>query len=179
MNKLILILSILCTSLFAQEFNRSEFGGWKELSYGCSTRNYIIAKYSLVKVSCQDYKKGLWIDFYTGDTIKSYKNLDIDHVVPLKNAFESGGNTWTIAQKQAYANDTLRMHLLPVSAHENRSKGDKSPDQYLPPNVNFRVQYCRIWYKEKQVYHLSVTQSELAVLKYYLANEYKNDLKVR
>ena len=178
MNKLITLL-LLCASVFAQDFDRKEFGGWKELSYGCSTRNYILAKYSLVKVTCQEYKKGMWVDFYTGDTIRNYKNMDIDHLVPLKDAFESGGSAWSKDQKVAYANDTLRQHLLPVSSHENRSKGDKSPDQYLPPNVNFRVQYCRAWYTEKKVYHLSVTHSELAVLKYYLGSEYKNDLKVR
>jgi 5-methylcytosine-specific restriction endonuclease McrA len=176
--KLVSILLVFIGVATAQVFDRHEFGGWKNLSNGCTVRTYVLSKQSLNHVSCKNLANGIWKDPYTGDTIRSAKNMDIDHVVPLENAFVSGGYAWTTEQKQFYSNDTARSHLLAVSAHENRSKGDKGPDKYLPPKVEFRKEYCRIWYREKSIYQLSATKNEIMILVYWLGSEYHNDLKV-
>jgi 5-methylcytosine-specific restriction endonuclease McrA len=78
---------------------------------------------------------GKWVDAYTGAVFTAASALDIDHVVPLENAWQSGASTWTPAQRLAYANNLDQPEaLVAVSASANRSKGDRSPDEWTPPN---------------------------------------------
>lgn len=179
MNKIITALVLTPMVVFAQ-YSRNSYGvGWPSVGNGCNVRTYVLAKFSINKVGCKDTKNGIWVDPYTGDTIKSQSKLDIDHVVPLGEVDKSGGSSWSKEEKHAYYTDTARSHLLPVSSHENRAKGDMSITEYLPPNEQYRSEYCRIWYTEKKLYKLTVTKEEEAVLIKYLGTEYKMDLQIR
>ena len=92
--------------------------------------------------------------------------MDIDHVVPLKNAHQSGAWTWGRAKRKEYANYLgYRNHLLAVSARENRKKGAKGPDQYLPPNRAFRYEYVRSWLEIKKRWKLGIPRPELKAIK--------------
>jgi hypothetical protein len=69
---------------------------------------------------------GVWRDPYTGKFLSNPSAIDIDHMVPLKNAHESGGWAWDASRRQEYAKDLrYRWHLLAVSGWANRSKGDR------------------------------------------------------
>lgn len=114
---------------------------------------------------CQVYK-GEWNDPYSGKTYKLAKAVQIDHVVPLKNAYKSGAYQWTKDRRCHYAN-YLREdnHLLAVSGHENMSKGDAGPERYLPPNEEYVCEYVHNWLKIKATWSLGFTPNEaLAVL---------------
>jgi 5-methylcytosine-specific restriction endonuclease McrA len=104
---------------------------------------------------------GRWEDPYTGQTLTDPKALDVDHVVPLKNAHESGAWAWSAERKREYANDLRHPeHLLAVSARENRKKGDKGPDRYLPPNQSDECHYVENFLRIKEVWGLDVTEDE-------------------
>lgn len=180
MRQFSLLVAVLVPSIVLAQYNRSDYGtGWPSVGNGCTARTYVLAKFSINKVGCKDVKEGVWVDPYTGDTVRNQSKLDIDHVVPLGEVDRSGGASWTASEKHRYYMDTARSHLLPVSSHENRAKGDMSITEYLPPNESYRKEYCRIWYTEKTVYRLTATKEEVSVLIKYLGDEYKNDLDVR
>jgi hypothetical protein len=96
--------------------------------------------------------------------------LDVDHMVPLKNAHLSGGWAWDAATKRRYANvlaDTP--HLIAVTASANRSKGAKSPDQWKPPNTAYWCTYATDWVGVKTTWGLTVTRAEAEALTTMLA----------
>ena len=69
-------------------------------------------------------ESGIWAGPYTGEQFDGPGNLDIDHMVPLGNAHQSGGWAWSDARKRRYANDlSYDGHLIAVGASANRSKG--------------------------------------------------------
>lgn len=110
--------------------------------------------------------RGIWVDPYSGQTITSPSELDVDHMVPLHDAHKSGGAHWSAERKQAYANylDDPR-HLRAVRSDLNRDKGDKSPDKWLPPESAAQCQYARDWLAIKQHWQLSITPTEADTLR--------------
>ena len=85
--------------------------------------------------------------------------------MPLKEAHESGGSTWSDAKKQDYANSLATSeHLIAVKASANRSKGAKDPAEWLPPNAAYRHKYAKIWVAIKRRWGLSADPAESAAL---------------
>jgi hypothetical protein len=76
---------------------------------------------------------GTWTSPYDGKAFTDSKLLDIEHMVPLANAWRSGADLWDTSTRKAFANDLAHSQLVAVSAASNRSKGDQSPDQWKPP----------------------------------------------
>jgi hypothetical protein len=118
---------------------------------------------------CSTLMSGKWMRVYIEDgydnLLTSTKEVDIDHMVPLKEAHRSGGWAWSKEKKQQYANfTTYRWHLLAVSASQNRSKGDKSPDKWQPPNAAVHCQYAHWWAAVRFVWDLSSTEPERATV---------------
>ena len=96
--------------------------------------------------------------------------LDIDHMVPLANAHRSGGHAWDTARRAAFANHlALADALIAVSASANRSKGDRSPDQWLPPAASSHCRYATAWVDVKYHWSLTVTNTEKATLEQLLS----------
>jgi Protein of unknown function (DUF1524) len=109
--------------------------------------------------------KGLWHDPYTGDDFKISTAIQIDHMVPLKNAYLTGAAHWTTSRRCTYGNFlSNEFHLLAVSGHENMSKGSKAPDEYLPPNESHLCEYVANWMKIKAIWNLQATDSELEAI---------------
>lgn len=109
---------------------------------------------------CQ-VKRGVWHDPYTGTVYKLASAIQIDHVVPLKNAYMSGAHAWTFEQRCHYANYLdSPIHLRSVSAHENMSKGDSGPDEYIPPDGSFTCEYLTDWMMIKATWNLDFTREE-------------------
>ena len=104
---------------------------------------------------------GQWIDPYTGSKISNAKEIDIDHLVPLKNAHESGAWSWSAERKREYANYLdNNYHLIAASAAENRRKGDKGPEGYLPPASEIRCEYVQNWIAVKREWGLRLPAAE-------------------
>ncbi len=111
-------------------------------------------------------EKGDWADPYAGTTILESHDIQIDHMVPLKNAYLSGAWEWNFQTRCVYANFMgNKFHLIAASGHENMSKGDKAPDRYMPPNESYRCQYLENWLKIKLIWRLKMTPSEVEAIR--------------
>ncbi|MBW5411207.1 HNH endonuclease [Brachyspira hampsonii] len=134
-------------------YNRDDWGDWAdEDNDGLNTRHEVLARESLIKpvISNNRVISGKWYDKFTGKYFTNARDLDIDHLVPLKNAHISGASNWSKEKKNEYYNYMKNEnHLIAVSKGENRSKGDKSPVEWLPPNEEYQCEYVREWYKIK------------------------------
>ncbi|MET7316603.1 HNH endonuclease family protein [Streptomyces thermoviolaceus] len=87
--------------------------------------------------------------------------LDVDHVVPLEEAWSSGANTWDADRREAYANDLAAPRsLVAVTASTNRSKGKKDPAEWLPPAPSALCTYLEDWTATKLRWNLTADQNE-------------------
>jgi hypothetical protein len=139
---------------------------------GCSTRNEVLIKESrtMARTGAGCVVAGSWRSAYDGATTTKASSFDIDHVVALKEAWDSGAWAWTQARRQDYANDLGDSRSLrAVSAASNRSKSDKDPALWLPPLTSFRCTYATEWVVVKVRWTLSVDAAERTALKRILA----------
>lgn len=148
-------------------YRRSLYKHWVDADGDCQdTRQEVLIRNATGKVDFEkprkcDVVRGQWLDPYTGKTFKEPRQLDIDHVVPLKNAHESGAWKWSAVKREDYANYLKdSRHLLAVQGSENRKKGAKGPDGYMPPDSAFRCDYVKEWVKIKRDWGLSLTETE-------------------
>src|SRR5215210_2452805 len=113
-----------------------------------------------------DVLSGRWRDPYAGGTYSDPSEIDIDHVVPLANAWRSGASSWDEELRESYANDPDV--LLAAEAGENRSKGDKGPEAWKPPLRSAWCDYATRWIAIKAEYDLSVNPQEKRALQQML-----------
>ena len=135
---------------------------------GCDTRNEVLIAESRtrprIRAGCS--VAGSWRSVYDGVTTTSASSLDVDHVVALKEAWDSGAWAWTPARRQGYANDLGNSRSLrAVSAASNRAKGDQDPAHWLPPLTSFRCAYATDLVVIKVRWRLTVDTLERAALK--------------
>jgi hypothetical protein len=137
---------------------------------GCDQRSQVLARDLLDVVRkpgrCS-VTSGSLHDPYTGQVITSVSKIQIDHVVPLAEMWRSGARAWTTDQRAQAANNLT--NLLAVQGKTNQSKGDKTPDAWLPPNTAFHCTYARIYVTVKSAYSLTVTAPERQALANALA----------
>jgi hypothetical protein len=131
---------------------------------GCDTRNRVLAAQlhdTAFKPGTRRCKvtAGWLIDPYTGQRITLHQ-IEIDHIVPLHRAFDSGAATWDLLRRRQFANDTR--NLLAVSAHANQSKGDSGPGQWLPDNPAERCPYVTQYLAVTVDYQLPITRDDKA-----------------
>ena len=148
---------------YAGAYSRSSFNLWIDANKnGCDTRAEVLIAEATVKPKTG--KKcaltgGKWLSPYDNKVITKISDLDIDHLVPLAEAWRSGAWAWTSAQRQAFANDlTESRALVAVTLGLNRSKGDKDVANWLP-KVN-TCQYFESWIIVKKKYALTVDSIE-------------------
>lgn len=144
------------------EYDRDDWGGWiDEDGDGLNTRHEVLAEESLIKPVISNNKviSGKWFDKYTGKYFTNPSDLDIDHLVPLKNAYISGASNWSKKKKKRYYNYLkYDNHLIAVSKSANRNKSDKSPVDWLPPNKDYQCEYVREWFKIKTAWGLTIEE---------------------
>ena len=115
---------------------------------------------SLVPVTFTDDRRcrvasGEWLGPYTGQRFTDPRQLDIDHLVPLRHAHDTGAGAWSAARKRQYANYLAQpAHLVAVEARVNRSKGAKGPADWRPPNQAYWCQYATDWQAIKEQWGL-------------------------
>jgi hypothetical protein len=154
-------------------YDRALFVHWTDADGdGCSTRGEVLIAESLtpprVRSGCA--VAGSWRSVYDGVRTSSASSLDIDHVVALKEAWDSGAWAWTGRRRRAYANDLGSAgSLRAVSSASNRAKSDKDPAEWLPPLAAFRCAYATGWVVVKVRWSLSVDTAERAALRRILA----------
>lgn len=149
-----------------------QFGTWvrdRNDNSCLNTRAQVLVRDSQGKVSYTStgctVASGRWMDPYSARTITDAGQIDIDHFVPLKNAYMSGAHKWDYTRRCLYANYRGNsFHLLPVYDIENKRKGDKSPEGYMPPNKAYQCQYLSNWLKVKLIWSLEVTPPERETL---------------
>ena len=155
------------TNTTGDKYNRkAHFGsGWIDADRDCQdTRQEVLIEESLVTpVLTEDgcrVMSGVWICAFTGEVFVTPLGLDIDHRVPLKEAWLSGADTWSKARRIAYANDLINPeHLIAVKAGANRSKGAKDIAGWLPDkNI---VEYLYHWIDVKENYSLTFDSDEV------------------
>ena len=104
---------------------------------------------------------GQWHDPFTGQTFTDPSKLDIDHLVPLSEAHRSGASLWDAKKRERFANDLSHPEaLIAVSASANRSKGDKDPANWLPPNKSYHCEYVASWVAVKESWGLMMDAAE-------------------
>ena len=111
-----------------------------------------------------------WHSPYDDTFFSAARALDIDHLVPLAEAWDSGASGWTTARRQAFANDLTRPQLIAVTDNVNQAKGDQDPATWMPSVTSYRCTYVRAWVQVKYYYGLSVDSAEKSALTSYLAN---------
>ncbi len=158
-------------------YKRSQFGdGWAKAG-GCDTRNVILRRDLANAVLGDDNCKvqaGALSDPYTGQRIafkrgaNSSGAVQIDHVVALSNAWQTGAQQLSSEQRISLANDPLE--LLAVDGPANQQKGDGDAATWLPSNKPFRCQYIARQIAVKKKYSLWVTPPERTAMERILAS---------
>lgn len=135
----------------SNKYSRSKFGhGWSDLDGDCQdSRQETLIGQSTAPVRFESNDKcrvasGRWISPFTGKVIHDPSAMDIDHVVPLKWAWQHGANKWTDEKREQFANDPA--NLISVELSLNRQKGAKGPDAWLPPanQCEYVLRFLRI-----------------------------------
>ena len=161
-------------------YTRAQFGQtWADVNRnGCDTRNDIL-KRDLTDVVFREgtrncvVESGTLIDPYSGATInfikgeKSSMEVQIDHVVALSNAWQTGAFKSTLERRTEFANDPE--NLLAVQGRLNSQKGDGDAATWLPPLKKYRCTYVSKQIAVKAKYGLWITAPEKAAMKNILA----------
>jgi hypothetical protein len=100
---------------------------------------------------------GIWLDPYTGATVRDPGDIQIDHIVPLAGAWRSGAWEWSTDARARFANDPLEIVVSGGSA--NQSKSDDGPHQWRPPEAGSWCLYATRWIAIKQKYALTLESS--------------------
>ncbi|MEU1117432.1 MULTISPECIES: HNH endonuclease family protein [unclassified Streptomyces] len=149
---------------------RSAFKHWVDDDHdGCSTRAEVLISEArtdpVIKGACQ-VTGGSWFSYYDGKTVTEPRSLDIDHMVPLAEAWGSGASAWSGERREDYANDLdAERSLVAVTAKAKRSKADQDPAEWLPPLADARCTYAADWISTKLRWKLSADRPEIAALR--------------
>ncbi|MFD5748909.1 HNH endonuclease family protein [Streptomyces sp. NPDC127033] len=152
-------------------YTRSSFKHWNsgDLADGCNTRGEVLLAEAVTAPAVASGCKlsgGSWLSYYDGQEVTDPGALDIDHMVPLAEAWDSGASAWTAARREAYANDQgSATSLVAVTARTNRSKADQDPAQWLPPAPDAHCRYVGEWVATKLRWQLAADTTELDALK--------------
>ena len=164
-------------------YDRSSFSHWRDPDRnGCDARNDILRRdlTNLVIKSDSNGCKvlgGVLADPYSGkniDFVFGASLIDIDHVVALSNAWQTGAFQFTSEIRLQFANDPL--NLLAVSASLNRQKGDGDAATWLPPTKSYRCQYVARQIAVKKKYGLWLTKPEKVAMSTLLAKCPKEEI---
>ncbi|MFC9595800.1 HNH endonuclease family protein [Streptomyces sp. NPDC056944] len=155
-------------------YTRDKFKHWNtglDPADGCNTRNEVLLSEATVApevaAGCK-LSGGAWLSYYDGQEVNDPGKLDIDHMVPLAEAWDSGASSWTPARREAYANDQgAATSLVAVTARTNRSKADQDPREWMPPLPDAHCRYVSEWVATKLRWGLTADQGEAEALKAY------------
>ena len=146
------------------DYRREDWPHWADVEgNGCDARQDALVAWSIEPATVNRSSgcrvvAGSWVSPYDGMASNNPSDFDVDHLVPLADAFDSGGWQWTAERRRAFANDPAE--LVVASASSNRSKGSQSPDQWRPSDRSSWCAYADGWVRVKSSWGLTVTTSE-------------------
>ncbi|UMG91069.1 excalibur calcium-binding domain-containing protein [Nocardioides sp. TF02-7] len=146
-------------------YDRDAFPHWIDADGDCrDTRDEVLHDESRTATSGCDIRTGRWRSPYDGKVVTRSAELDIDHVVALAEAWDSGARRWDLDTRRRFAND-LGDHrsLVAVTAATNRSKSDRDPAEWMPPRG--RCAFVRHWVAVKTRWSLTVDRAERTALR--------------
>ena len=151
-------------------YDRDLFRHWIDADGdGCDTRREVLIAESTTPVSVGSrcsLSGGTWVSAFDGVSTTDASSFDIDHFVPLAEAWRSGAHAWDSKTRQNFANDLgYEMSLIAVSASSNRSKSDRDPSRWMPPSSSFKCEYVYSWIQVKIRWKLTVDDAEATALR--------------
>jgi uncharacterized protein DUF1524 len=155
-------------------YSRDLFRHWIDADGDrCDTREEVLIAESHSPAQVDPYgckvSAGDWVSLYDGLSFDNPSELDIDHVVALAEAWDSGASGWDAARRRAFANDLDHPEALrAVSASSNRSKSDLDPAQWKPLRESAWCEYATDWVTVKVAWDLSADEDEVADLRVML-----------
>ena len=164
-----LIADLVVAPEQGEGYDRDLFRHWIDADGdGCNTRREVLIAEAKVKPTVTgdcDLIGGQWYSVYDQVTTNDPSDFDVDHFIPLKEAWDSGAYAWSSDKRKEFANDLgFGGSLIAVTASSNRSKSDRDPADWLPVNTGYRCKYVINWVKVKIRWGLSVDKLELASL---------------
>lgn len=156
-------------------YDRALFEHWTDADGdGCDTRDEVLIVESVTVVQVTQpgcvLTGGRWSSVYDSVETTDPSTFDVDHLVPLAEAWDSGAWAWDAARREAFANDLeLADALVAVTASSNRAKGDQDPAEWQPPNAAVDCWYATAWVQVKIRWDLSADPTEAATLDEMLA----------
>ncbi|MGQ4482632.1 HNH endonuclease family protein [Streptomyces sp. SAS_276] len=153
-------------------YNRDLFRHWNagaDPRDGCNTRAEVLIAEAVepptIGPNCR-LTGGRWWSYYDATEVTSAAGLDIDHMVPLAEAWDSGASAWMAPRREQYANDQgAEQSLVAVTARSNRQKADQDPAEWMPPAPDVHCRYVAEWVGTKLRWGLAVDDAELAALR--------------
>jgi hypothetical protein len=146
-------------------YDRDLFKHWVDADHDCQdTREEVLVAESRVPIDGCTVTTGEWFSWYDHETWTQPSDVDIDHLVPLKEAWDSGARRWDADTRERYANDLGdRRALVAVTDNVNQSKGDQDVAEWLPEFGTCR--YVRWWVAVKLRWGLTIDTAEKATLR--------------
>lgn len=147
-------------------YSRDLFPHWNTVSGACNTRETVLKRdgSGVVTDSSCAATSGSWYSPYDGATWVNASDVDIDHVVPLSNAWRTGASAWTQSRRTQFANDLTSPQLIAVTDDVNQAKGDKTPATWKPSRTAYWCTYSKMWVHVKYRYALTVNSAEKTAL---------------
>jgi len=171
-------IQLLNFSFFTEKASQVEaykrtrhFGGWakNKKSGNCyNTRAKVLIRDNIGVLKFKDENpcsvvEGQWNDPYGGEIFTDAQAIQIDHMVPLKEAYVSGGYKWNFKERCLYGNYLgYNHHLIAVDGEENNEKSDQTPIDYMPSRKEYQCEYLKDWLTIKALWGLSFTTEEQA-----------------
>ncbi|HEV7534824.1 MAG TPA: lamin tail domain-containing protein, partial [Acidimicrobiia bacterium] len=157
-------------------YDRNLFGNWIDADHDrCDTREEVLQAQSTTPPQT-DYSgtackvmAGDWMSLYDGAVLTDRTEVEIDHVVALAEAWDSGASAWDATRRHAFANDLAHPELLAVSSSTNHAKGDLDPAQWSPPRAAAQCAFASDTAAVKVAWNLSADPAEVAALRRMLA----------
>ena len=171
-----LLLTVTVENERPDGYVRDLFDHWITQPSGCSTRETVLIRDAIGEPQVDPFGctvvEGDWISPYDGASWIYPSDIDIDHVVALKEAWDSGAWNWSEARRRAFANDLADPRSLrAVTDNVNQSKSDQDPSNWMPPLRSYWCTYLGDWVAIKVRWRLSMDQSEFGRIRNLLRDE--------
>jgi hypothetical protein len=145
-------------------YRREDWPHWKDVDgNGCDARQDTLVRWSTTSATVDRSRgckvlAGTWVSPYDGEVTASPADIQIDHLVPLAEAFRSGGWQWDAGRRRQFANDPVE--LVAASGASNNAKSDSPPNEWRPPRAASWCAYADRWVTVKSTYGLTATTAE-------------------
>lgn len=166
----VLVLDVLATIAVEREtpdgYSRDLFPHWIDADGdGCDTRSEVLIRDAAGTAQVDAFGcaviEGDWYSPYDGQHLTDPTRIEVDHVVALKEAWDSGARGWDPGRRERFANDLGDpWTLIAVSGESNSAKGAADPSNWMPPNRDDWCRYLSVWVAIKARWALSMDESE-------------------